>query len=305
MPPIRGTGTADNPWPVSSSPPRAPQDLPSASSSAPRSVASTRPLRKIKIFDSPPSSNTLRINKGPPSTIPRDLARPTSDFAAAAHRAIGTICVLPPVPNDHERHAQAIERQRRRRREALDRRRADDARINRATAEYDVARRALAALGTNAPSTRSSSTRTRVRPNRAGTPLDPLGWRAPRDEELTRNDLLLNGVAPTPRETDRSHQRCGICLHVKSHPVSYICGHSHCYTCVRLWLEQRWVCPTCVTVMNRAPHRNYEEEAGIAMDFPDWVDQSVVDYNWDGLNFPKRQLIIAPDTDDEAQAGDH
>ncbi|KAJ7500584.1 hypothetical protein B0H11DRAFT_2225574 [Mycena galericulata] len=333
MPPVRGTdtadnplssssrtGTADNPLTVSSSPPRPPgtqNRAPSLSSHVEHPVSSTRPLRKIKIFDSPPPSRPLRINKGPASTIPRDLARSvgSSSSAAAALRAPNsTYFTLPPVtlpsvPNEQELHLQAIARQRQRRQDALDRQQAarqqaaserlqaDNQRIAIATAEYERARQALAELGTNAPPLRSS--RTRIRPNRAGTPLDPLGWRAPREEDLTRNDLLLNGVAPAPRETNRSHQRCGICLHVKSHPVSYLCGHSHCYSCIRLWLEQRWVCPTCVTVMNRAPHRNYEEEAGIALDYPDWVDESVVDYSWEGLCFPKHRRIIAPDSDDE------
>ncbi|KAJ7429109.1 hypothetical protein B0H11DRAFT_2266965 [Mycena galericulata] len=297
MPPVRGTGTADNPWPVSSSPPRAPgtqHATPSVCIPAQRRVPSTRPMRKIKIFDSPPS-NTLRINKGPPSTIPLSLRYPTADSASSAS---SSATALPPLPNQEERQAQAFARQRLRRQAALDRQQADNERIARATAEFEVAHRALAALGTNGVPARRSGIR--IRPNRAGTPLDPLGWRAPREEDLTRDDLLLNGVAPTPRETTRSHQRCGICLNVKSHPVSYTCGHSHCYCCIRLWLEQRWVCPTCVTVMNMPPHRNYEEEAGIALDYPDWVDQSVVDYSWDGLRFPKRRMIIAPDSDEEA-----
>ncbi|KAJ7440407.1 hypothetical protein B0H11DRAFT_2253026 [Mycena galericulata] len=308
MPPVRsGSGTADNPWPVSSSPPRAPgaqNRAPSASSLSQPTVPSTRRMRKIKIFDSPPPQ-PLRINKGPPSTIPRSLARRQGSSSSTPDDFSASICipVLPPVPNDAELHAQAIARQRQRRqadleRRVLERRQADRDRIRVATAEYETARLALAALGANAP--RAPVARPRIRPNYAGTPLDPLGWRAPREERLTRNDLLLNGVAPTTMETNRSHQRCGICLHVKSHPVSYTCGHSHCYCCIRLWLEERWVCPTCVTVMNMAPHRNYEEEAGIASDFPDWVDDSEVDYSWNGLNFPKRRMIIAPDSDDEA-----
>ncbi|KAJ7496074.1 hypothetical protein B0H11DRAFT_1910337 [Mycena galericulata] len=310
MPPVRSRGgTSDNPWPVSSSPPPAPQDVaPSAPSVAPRPVATTHPLRKIRIFDSPPLSNTLRINKGPPSTIPRDLARrqgATSDFAAAARRAIGTISPLPPVPNDRERHAQAIERQRQRRRDARDRRQADDARINRATAEYEEARQALVALATNAPPARAS--RPRIRPNCAGTPLDPLGWRAPHEEELTRDDLLLNGVAPTPRETNRSHQRCGICLHIKSHPVSQVVSliPPPC-TPVGTAIATCASASGSSSVMNMPPHRNYEEEAGLALDFPDWVDESVVDYSWEGLRFPRCRVIIAPDSDDEpsvTQAG--
>ncbi|KAJ7506692.1 hypothetical protein B0H11DRAFT_2219375 [Mycena galericulata] len=312
MPPVRGTGTADNPWPVSSSPPPPPSTQGRASSATQHSLASKRPMRKIKIFDSPPSP-ALRINKGPPSTIPRSLAGSSRSNVSSSASAAATqttslrlplhlppLPVLPPVPNDRELHAQAMAQSTRAPARPL------------WTAASASARPITTASRSPLPNTKAPAELSRlwvpmcqrraqlgfvsVR-NRAGTPLDPLGWREPRDEELTRTDLLVNGVAPTPRETNRSHQRCGICLHVKSHPVSYTCGHSHCYVCIRLWLEQRWVCPTCVTVMNIPPHRNYEEEAGIALDFPDWVDESVVEYSWEGLRFPRRQVIIAPDSD--------
>ncbi|KAJ7466767.1 hypothetical protein B0H11DRAFT_1921664 [Mycena galericulata] len=120
------------------------------------------------------------------------------------------------------------------------------------------------------------------------------GARVARDRPLTREQLWLNGIGPPEQTTDRKHQQCGICLQVKSHPVSYLCGHSHCYACVRVWLEQSWVCPLCTQIMWDAPHRNYIEEAGIACDFPDWHDTSIVSYSWDGLTFPRRPII--PDT---------
>ena len=44
----------------------------------------------------------------------------------------------------------------------------------------------------------------------------------------------------------------------------YACGHSHCYVCIRIWLEKKWTCPECVQVMNAPPFRHYAEEAGIA-----------------------------------------
>ncbi|KAJ7630164.1 hypothetical protein FB45DRAFT_1027397 [Roridomyces roridus] len=43
----------------------------------------------------------------------------------------------------------------------------------------------------------------------------------------------------------KDHHRCDICLGPKSHPVSYTCGHSHCYVCIRAWLDKRGDCPLC------------------------------------------------------------
>ncbi|KAJ7823462.1 hypothetical protein B0H13DRAFT_2376037 [Mycena leptocephala] len=86
----------------------------------------------------------------------------------------------------------------------------------------------------------------------------------------------------------REHHKCGICHAVKSHPVSYECGHGHCYVCIRMWLERSWKCPECLAVMYRAPFRVFAEEAWIADAYPNWHDTSKVNYNWDGLVFPKK-----------------
>ncbi|KAJ7607457.1 hypothetical protein DFH06DRAFT_1347497 [Mycena polygramma] len=86
----------------------------------------------------------------------------------------------------------------------------------------------------------------------------PVGWRMPRAQPLTVNNLLRNGIAPPVKTTTRKHQSCGICLHIKSHPVVYTCGHSHCYTCIRLWLEKDFRCPTCRTRISAPPIRVYE-----------------------------------------------
>ncbi|KAJ6523684.1 hypothetical protein DFH09DRAFT_1096563 [Mycena vulgaris] len=123
------------------------------------------------------------------------------------------------------------------------------------------------------------------------------GSRKKRDLPLTHEDLWLNGIGP-PEDaaptTICSHHQCPICLDVKSHPVSYQCGHSHCYVCIRLWLEQHWTCPVCVTTMTGAPFRNYVEEAGLEADFPNRMDTSIVAYSWDGLVFPR--LPIMPES---------
>ncbi|KAJ7015936.1 hypothetical protein C8F04DRAFT_1283749 [Mycena alexandri] len=121
---------------------------------------------------------------------------------------------------------------------------------------------------------------------RRATPLS-AGMRDKRDIPLTPENVLVTDAVPPTVLTPHAHQTCGICLHLKSHPVSYLCGHSHCYRCIRVWLEKKFTCPTCRTVMTRAPHRNYTEEEGLALDYPNLVDASVVDYNWDGLCFPQ------------------
>ncbi|KAJ6453453.1 hypothetical protein DFH09DRAFT_1117329, partial [Mycena vulgaris] len=69
--------------------------------------------------------------------------------------------------------------------------------------------------------------------------------------------------------------------------TSCLCGHSHCYRCIRVSLEYRWSCPSCRSTITSPPFRNYDLEAGIAHDFPDWRDLSQVDYSWEGLVFPR------------------
>ncbi|KAJ7432734.1 hypothetical protein FB451DRAFT_1420341 [Mycena latifolia] len=114
------------------------------------------------------------------------------------------------------------------------------------------------------------------------------GSRRPRRNPLTHQDLWQYGLGPPDQiaASDREYQKCGICHFVKSHPVSYACGHSHCYVCIRLWLERKWTCPECVTPMERAPVRQYAEEAALAHDYPAWNDRSTVDYGFSGLVFP-------------------
>ncbi|KAJ7470072.1 hypothetical protein B0H11DRAFT_1920229 [Mycena galericulata] len=114
------------------------------------------------------------------------------------------------------------------------------------------------------------------------------GRRSARETPLTRDDLYLTSERPPELAEYKLHHQCGICSGVKSHPVSYLCGHSHCYVCIRVWLEQSWSCPICVTPMYMPPVRHYGEEDGLAADYPAWHDNSAVDYDWDGLIWPKR-----------------
>ncbi|KAJ7029323.1 hypothetical protein C8F04DRAFT_1264985 [Mycena alexandri] len=85
----------------------------------------------------------------------------------------------------------------------------------------------------------------------------------------------------------KPHHKCAICCSVKSHPVSYVCGHSHCFVCVRVWLQNHSTCPECVAVIRQAPFRHYGEENSILSDYPAWVDESIVNLSWDGVRFPQ------------------
>jgi hypothetical protein len=67
---------------------------------------------------------------------------------------------------------------------------------------------------------------------------------------------------------------------------SYACGHSHCYICIRMWLEESWWCPTCMKVIRVEPHPHWRKEKDIAAAYPGWKDKSQVSYCWEGLTFP-------------------
>ncbi|KAJ7604354.1 hypothetical protein DFH06DRAFT_1349491 [Mycena polygramma] len=112
------------------------------------------------------------------------------------------------------------------------------------------------------------------------------GFRLRRNPPLTIKDLYLTASRPPADSHPRPHHECSICYNIKSHPVWYRCGHSHCYVCVRRWLETSWLCPYCKELMQEAPMRNWDGENAIAFDHPEWHDPSDVDYDFDGLRFP-------------------
>ncbi|KAJ7652311.1 hypothetical protein B0H17DRAFT_1214976 [Mycena rosella] len=122
------------------------------------------------------------------------------------------------------------------------------------------------------------------------------GWRRPRTHPLTEEALWKYREGPPDQLATYEHHMCTVCHFVKSHPVSYTCGHSHCYVCVRLWLERKWTCPECRKPMDRAPFRHYPEEQGIESEYPGWGDNSVVDYSFEGLTFPTVETVLAADT---------
>jgi hypothetical protein len=61
---------------------------------------------------------------------------------------------------------------------------------------------------------------TGIRIRRPGRRRRQIGWRTARVFPLTHDDLYLTAARPQTMYTDRSHHSCGVCLQVKSHPVS-------------------------------------------------------------------------------------
>ncbi|KAJ7504114.1 hypothetical protein B0H11DRAFT_1905412 [Mycena galericulata] len=113
-----------------------------------------------------------------------------------------------------------------------------------------------------------------------------------RGEPLTAAALYDDAERPPVLAVPKPHHVCGMCRDIKSHPVSYRCGHSHCFVCIRVWLETHWTCPDCRAVMYDPPFRHYGEEKSIAWDYPWWKDTSRVSYSFQGLTFPRAPLAV-------------
>ncbi|KAJ7807783.1 hypothetical protein B0H13DRAFT_2386219 [Mycena leptocephala] len=185
-------------------------------------------VNPLLVPDSPPAKKKpgARINIGPTSTIPRPSRAQVlvgqSNVSGSGNAAGSSSTVNP-------------------RRSQVDR---------------DAASRARHPVPPPAPApTFRSGTRIVRRPS--PTSVAVLRRRPEREEPLRDTDLYKDGVRPSEQLPVRSHHKCGICHLVKSHPVSYLCRHSHCYTCIRMWLEKCWTFPECVTPMHRAPFRHY------------------------------------------------
>ncbi|KAJ7843436.1 hypothetical protein B0H14DRAFT_3456205 [Mycena olivaceomarginata] len=239
-------------------------------------------LDPLTLEDSPPRPK--RIYRGPPSTIVPDLPAaavgPSREGPAVASAWRGG---RSPARAMLALEASLVAEQREERRAERNR---------------EVTRQYAAGLLMAAS---SSLERERVRallarsgrssavPNtRAARRAEPEGWRAPRGTPLAREDLYLQGTVAPEITALKNHHECSICHFVKTHPVSYQCGHSHCYACIRMWFEQKWTCPECVATVDSSPFRHYAEEAGIESEYPGHSDLSVVDYSWAGLVFPAR-----------------
>ncbi|KAJ7604863.1 hypothetical protein DFH06DRAFT_1348994 [Mycena polygramma] len=265
-------GSVHNPLFLRSSSP----DVPLASTS--QKAMSARSSGRVATTSSAVARDKRYIDiiRGPPSTISQTIPRVTRDPPSAISQTI---------PRRRTRKVTALLKA------TLDR--PDSSHVVRPASPAKSKRANCAPCG-HAPCLRSSS------PPRPPLALDPRrrppdpGFCQERDEPLTDISLLRSDVHPPNMTTTRAHQACGICLHIKSHPVSYRCGHSHCYRCIRVWLEKKWTCPTCRAVMHVEPYRHYGEEDGILLDHPTFVDRSVVDYSWDGLRFPKAPKVRVP-----------
>ncbi|KAJ6484706.1 hypothetical protein C8R45DRAFT_1098861 [Mycena sanguinolenta] len=114
----------------------------------------------------------------------------------------------------------------------------------------------------------------------------PEGRRAARDKPLSEDELYLTDARPAFLARPRLDHTCGLCLNAKSYPVKLCCGHSACYVCVRMELENNWECNRCGQKIMRPPKPDDVEAAEINKEYPGW-DTSVVEYRWDGLQWPR------------------
>ncbi|KAJ6538048.1 hypothetical protein B0H19DRAFT_1270420 [Mycena capillaripes] len=138
----------------------------------------------------------------------------------------------------------------------------------------------------------SCVTRARNRMHRLTQAIERArGSRAPQDPLLTPDGLWLTDVRPNYVAIDEMHL-CGICHSVKAHPVSYECGHSHCYVCICVWLEKIWHCPECWTTINHPPNRHWFEEPVFSAAYPGWNSTTSVSYSWQGLTFLTERGIL-------------
>ncbi|KAJ7813610.1 hypothetical protein B0H14DRAFT_2604749 [Mycena olivaceomarginata] len=110
---------------------------------------------------------------------------------------------------------------------------------------------------------------------------------------LTLNNLYLDECRPPSISTPPLIYTCSLCFNLQSHPVSYKCGHAHCYVCIRLSLETTWDCPTCHKPINASPLPEYELEAAINKRFSGW-DENKIECRWDGLVFPRANYTGTP-----------
>ncbi|KAJ7248187.1 hypothetical protein B0H12DRAFT_1235095 [Mycena haematopus] len=158
-------------------------------------------------------------------------------------------------------------------------------------------------------SIRAARDRVNLPPQRAATPpraqqrrvsVAGAGYRVPRRVPLTAAALYVDEARPPILAIPKPHHVCSICFELKSHPVSYVCGHSHCFVCIRVWLEKDWKCPDCGQEMHMAPFRHYGEEQSIADDYPFLTDDSRVALSFAGLSFPSPPApVIILDVEDD------
>ncbi|KAJ7023232.1 hypothetical protein C8F04DRAFT_1193688 [Mycena alexandri] len=88
----------------------------------------------------------------------------------------------------------------------------------------------------------------------------------------------------------------GAALRARTAHHSYLCGHSHCYACIRRRLAEDFNCPVCFEVMYQAPFRQYAEEQSLAAEYPWWVAPGPGEYNWVDVVFPEPSKVVAVDS---------
>ncbi|KAJ7766363.1 hypothetical protein DFH07DRAFT_769905 [Mycena maculata] len=104
-----------------------------------------------------------------------------------------------------------------------------------------------------------------------------------------------NTVSPLYRRLARKERAYpGGARELREEPLTLakICGLMALGPTFRVSLETDWKCPVCSVHMLRAPFRHEAEEAFLKAEYPDWQDNSTVEYKWDGLCFPKLVSII-------------
>ncbi|KAJ7109678.1 hypothetical protein C8R43DRAFT_1139628 [Mycena crocata] len=114
------------------------------------------------------------------------------------------------------------------------------------------------------------------------------GSRQSRRRALEPEDLyVVSGDGSPPPIAQHPDHECCICRQLKSHPMSYTCGHGFCYVCIRMALETRFECPVCRHIICQEPFRVFAEDSFLLAMYGEW-DKSEVDYSFEGLSFPKR-----------------
>ncbi|KAJ7182630.1 hypothetical protein C8R43DRAFT_1116263 [Mycena crocata] len=244
------------------------------------------PPRPLTLAQRSSSRFNPNIIRGPPSVI---LQATRSAASNNRHHNVASPYARRPNPEEvrlnEERARRAEEVRRIDQRRERERREAE---LREAERRARLESQSVIRFGNNSPVTPVPAPALTIRRR----PSKDNGWRVMREVELTATDLYQTDARPPAQGTDRLHQRCSICLQIRSHGVSYACGHGHCYVCIRLWLEQQFHCPICRAEMHAAPIRHLDYDAGIEFDFPDRVDKSVVDYSWEGLRFPEQIRLV-------------
>ncbi|KAJ7049775.1 hypothetical protein C8F01DRAFT_1348956 [Mycena amicta] len=106
--------------------------------------------------------------------------------------------------------------------------------------------------------------------------------------QVARDDVFAAGSPDPPLTTDVDlNLICRICRTVKSHSVLLMCGHSFCFVCARLTLNDDFKCAVCGVLQYRPPIPFPQERETISLAIAPEVDQSMVVFNWSGVRFPR------------------